>query len=264
VTNGAAPAAEPPMLQSLRRVLTAFSIYVPQIGYCQSLNFIAGLLLLFMDEEKSFWMLHIITHQYLPGLHHRDLEGVNVDQAVLMMCVKESLGKIWQRVNRNLDDPNQLATGTANPDFIVKLPPVTLVTASWFMSIFINALPIESVLRVWDCLFYEGSKILFRVALTIFKLGETQIENVRDPMEILQIVQSLPKSMIDCGALMETCFRRNNGFGHIPQQQIEDRREQVRQIRSHATSGKTGVHADASAAILPSRRRRRLPALTRK
>lgn len=42
------------MIKSLRRVLVAFSLYNPKIGYCQSMNFLAGLLLLFMDEEKTF------------------------------------------------------------------------------------------------------------------------------------------------------------------------------------------------------------------
>lgn len=50
---------ETALIKSLRRVLIAFAHYQPQIGYCQSLNFLAGLLLLFMNEERSFWMLVI-------------------------------------------------------------------------------------------------------------------------------------------------------------------------------------------------------------
>lgn len=66
---------EPPLISSLRRVLVAFSLYNPKIGYCQSMNFLAGMLLLFLDEERAFWMLVIITSRYLPGVHNVNLEG---------------------------------------------------------------------------------------------------------------------------------------------------------------------------------------------
>lgn len=80
---------DPPLIQSLRKVLIAFAHYKPKIGYCQSLNFIAGLLLLFMSEEKSFWMLVILTERIIPNVHLENLEGVHTDQGVLMLCVKE-------------------------------------------------------------------------------------------------------------------------------------------------------------------------------
>lgn len=73
---------ETPILQSLRRVLGAFALYVPRTGYCQSLNFLAGLLLLFMPEERAFWMLYILTHVHFPGTHEVNLEGSSVDQWV--------------------------------------------------------------------------------------------------------------------------------------------------------------------------------------
>jgi hypothetical protein len=81
---------ETPMLQSLRRVLLAFALYVPKIGYCQSLNFLAGLLLLFMDEEKAFWMLYILTQTHLPGTHELNLEGSSVDQWVCFLGLQKN------------------------------------------------------------------------------------------------------------------------------------------------------------------------------
>jgi hypothetical protein len=85
------PTTETPLLSSLRRVLCAFAIHHPRTGYCQSLNFVAGLLLLFLPEEKAFWMLHIITTFYLPGTHEISLEGANVDLWVLMLALKEAV-----------------------------------------------------------------------------------------------------------------------------------------------------------------------------
>lgn len=219
--NGQPATHETPLLHSLRRVLRAFSIHNPRIGYCQSLNFLAGLLLLFMPEEKAFWMLVIITTVYLPGTHEVSLEGANVDLWVLMTSIKESMPTIWTKVTGELD-----GTVTAGN----RLPPITLCTTAWFMSCFIGTLPIESVLRVWDTFFYEGSKTLFRIALAIFKVGETEIKAVSDPMEIFQVVQTIPRRLIDAGQLMDVCFRRRNGFGHLRQDTIEERRRERRKV----------------------------------
>jgi Rab-GTPase-TBC domain len=42
---------------SLRRVLKAYSLYDRDIGYCQGMNFIAGMFLTLMSEEEAFWLL---------------------------------------------------------------------------------------------------------------------------------------------------------------------------------------------------------------
>lgn len=213
---------ETPILQSLRRVLRAFAIYNPRIGYCQSLNFLAGLLLLFMPEEKAFWMLNIITRVYLPGTHEVNLEGANVDLGVLMLSVKETMPSIWAKIGGELDG------STFDPKVSMRLPPITLCTTAWFMSCFIGTLPIETTLRVWDSFFYEGSKTLFRIALTIFKLGEQEIKAVSDPMEIFQVVQTIPRRLIDASTVLDTCFKKRGGFAGLSQEKIESRRAERR------------------------------------
>ncbi|KAJ9632275.1 hypothetical protein H2203_000679 [Taxawa tesnikishii (nom. ined.)] len=205
--GGGADQVETPIVRALRRVLQAFAVHNPSIGYCQSLNFIAGLLLLFLDEdeEKTFILLNVVTAEHLPGTHGVALEGANIDIAVLMTSIKETLPSIWCKLD---DKPASSVMGGPAP-----LPTVSLATTAWFMSLFVGTLPIECVLRVWDCLFFEGSKTLFRVALAIFKAGEAQIKAVNDPMEIFQVVQTMPRGMVDANALMECCFKRRNGFG---------------------------------------------------
>ncbi|MCJ1252852.1 hypothetical protein MMC24_000658 [Lignoscripta atroalba] len=221
---------EAPLLHSLRHVLYAFALHHPRIGYCQSLNFITGLLLLFLSEEKAFWMLHIITKSYLPGTHETSLEGANVDLWLLMLALKEAIPGIWAKVGGDISAS------------AARLPPVSLCTTSWFMSLFIGTLPIESVLRVWDVLFYEGSRTLFRVAIAIFKLGEMEIKSISDPMEVFQVVQGLPRGMLDVGRLMEVAFRR----GGITQVWVERKRRERREwyakerVRLGTISGNEG------------------------
>ena len=221
------PSPETPLLSSLRRVLRAFAVYCPRIGYCQSLNFITGLLLLFLPEEKTFWMLRIITTDYLPGTHDMSLEGANVDLWVLMSALKDHVPGLWPKIG-NGDD-----IGGRHD---VRLPPISLCTTSWFMSLFIGTLPIESVLRVWDVLFYEGSRTIFRTAIAVFKLGEDRIKAMSDPMEIFQVVQALPRGMLDVGSLMTVVYRRNG----VSQEWVDKRRKERRKWYAQ-TRAKSGI-----------------------
>ncbi|KAK7420969.1 hypothetical protein QQX98_002536 [Neonectria punicea] len=233
---------EPPIITSLRRVLHAFSVYNPRIGYCQSLNFLAGLLLLFVEtEEQCFWLLNVITRIYLPGTHETSLEGSKVDLGVLMTELRDTMPGIWDKVGGDLEaEPNSRPPTSKSIRLprarrrdlsrlsTDRLPPITLCLTSWFMSCFIGTLPIETTLRVWDVFFYEGSKTLFRISLAVFKLGESEIKSVSDPMEMFGVVQGMPRKLIDANGLMDACFKRRNGFGHLSQDQIDVRRQERR------------------------------------
>ncbi|CAK7564985.1 MAG: hypothetical protein SEPTF4163_002891 [Sporothrix epigloea] len=255
---------EPKIVSRLRRVLLAFSIYNPRIGYCQSLNFLAGMLLIFVEtEEHCFWLLNVITRIFLPGTHELSLEGSKVDLSVLMAAMQESLPGVWTKIAGELEDGGTAGhsqgvnRGTVKQNAIGRkmklpkaginkptdaaasgdrLPPITLCMTAWFMSCFIGTLPIETTLRVWDIFFYEGSKTLFRVALAIFKLGESEIRAVTDPMEMFGVVQSLPRRLLDANMLMDATFRRRNGFGHLSQETVEEkrreRREAIKEVRN--------------------------------
>lgn len=50
---------------ALRRVLRAYSYYDPEVGYCQGMNFIAGMFLTLMSEEEAFWLLVGELHRCL-------------------------------------------------------------------------------------------------------------------------------------------------------------------------------------------------------
>lgn len=240
---------EPEMIGSLRRVLVAFALYQPSIGYCQSLNFITGLLLLFMSEERSFWMLVLITGRLLPGLHEMNLEGVNVSQGVLMLGLKEYVPSMFKRIMDISFDQEADLNGGDGIEFLRRIPPVMLTTSSWFMSVFVGSLPIETTLRVWDCLFYEDSVFIFKIGLSLFKLIEAQIPQSTslsncsdiDEMEIFTLIQNYPKTLIDPSVLFDVIFASRNQFNGLSQQDIIRCRNFVTEKRQTASKNKTGM-----------------------
>lgn len=227
----------------LRRVLVAFAHYQPQIGYCQSLNFLAGLLLLFMSEEHAFWLLVILTERIIPKVHLANLEGVHTDQGVLMLCIKEYIPQLWAILGKNFDGET-----LSEDKILARLPPVTLVTSLWFMSVFVGVLPIESTLRVWDILWYEGLKTIFRISLTICKLclehpdfeGPLAARGANGPaaemeqIELFQFMQNFPKTITDPTILIDNCFKKigGYGFGSLSQDEINKCRDFVAKQRA--------------------------------
>ncbi|CAI9636275.1 gtpase-activating protein gyp3 [Alternaria burnsii] len=231
---------EPALIQDLREVLSCFALNNPNIGYCQSLNFIAGLLLLFLkqDKEKVFILLTIITQNHLPGAHARSLANTEVN--VLMMLIKDYLPKVWASIN-DTDLINSGAGSNAHPNSkFQRQPTVALSCTSWFMSIFVGVLPIETVLRVWDAFLYEGPRALYRYALAIFKLGEPEIRKYRPgDGEIFMAVQTLPRRCLDPNILHDLAFVKK-GFGNLSQNVIDQKRMFWRDqnIIAHQTSVK--------------------------
>ncbi|KAH6616661.1 rab-GTPase-TBC domain-containing protein, partial [Boeremia exigua] len=215
---------EPALIQDLREVLSCFALNNPSIGYCQSLNFIAGLLLLFLkqDKEKCFIILSIITQNHLPGAHARSLANTEVN--VLMMLIKDYLPKVWASIN-DTDLINSGAGSNAHPNSkFQRQPTVALSCTSWFMSLFVGVLPIETVLRIWDAFLYEGPRALYRYALAIFKLGEPEIKKYRPgDGELFMLVQNLPRTCIDPNILHDFAFVKK-GFGSLSQAVIDQKR----------------------------------------
>jgi len=216
---------EPHIVQDLREVLQCFALNNPHIGYCQSLNFIAGLLLLFMkqDVEKVFILLTIITQYHLPGAHARNLANTEVN--VLMMLIKDYLPKVWASIN-DTDLINNGLGSHVHPDSkFQRQPTVALSCTSWFMSLFVGVLPIEVVLRVWDAFLYEGPRALFRYALAIFEHGEPEIRKfLPGDGELFMTVQNLPRTCLDPNILHDIAFVKR-GFGSLSQDVIDQKRQ---------------------------------------
>lgn len=74
----------------LQRILTAFAITHPRIGYCQSLNFlVASFMCLYMREEDCYYMTCALVDNVLPPDYYTQrLLGMHVDQRIILRLVK--------------------------------------------------------------------------------------------------------------------------------------------------------------------------------
>lgn len=85
---------------NLYNVLTAYAHHNEEIGYCQGLNYIAGLILLVTkDEEHTFWLLKILIENIVPSYHSNTMKGLIVDIAVLEKLLQIRVPEIMDRLN---------------------------------------------------------------------------------------------------------------------------------------------------------------------
>eukprot|EP01018_Ginkgo_biloba_P009564 Gb_37890 [translate_table: standard] len=197
------PALDEDGRNALRRLLTAYARHNPSVGYCQAMNFFAGLLLLLMSEENAFWTLTCIMDDYFDGYYSEEMVEAQVDQLVFEELVRGCFPKLVAHLD-NLGVQ------------------VSLVTGPWFLSIFVNVLPWESVLRVWDVLLYEGNRtMLFRTALALMDLHGPALLTTKDAGDLVALLQSLAGSTFDSSQLVLTAC---TGYQAVDESRLQELR----------------------------------------
>ncbi|XP_068602145.1 growth hormone-regulated TBC protein 1-A-like isoform X2 [Brachionichthys hirsutus] len=212
--------AEPSLQRALYNVLLAYGHHNKAVGYCQGMNFIAGyLIIITRDDQKSFWLMDALLSRILPDYYSPAMLGLKTDQGVLGQLVKAKAPAVGQ--------------------LMAQFPGVwTLVASRWFICLYVDVLPIETVLRVWDCLFYEGSKVLFRVALTLVVRHQPEILRARSLPDVCACFKQITSGAftLDCHTFMQKIFTEP---GSLSMTTIDKMRDKCRQQILEEESGQS-------------------------
>ncbi|XP_042312683.1 TBC1 domain family member 8 isoform X2 [Sceloporus undulatus] len=155
-------------IAALRRVLTAYAHRNPKIGYCQSMNILTSVLLLYAKEEEAFWLLVAVCERMLPDYFNHRVIGAQVDQSVFEELIKERLPELAE----HLKDLSTLAS----------------VSLSWFLTLFLSIMPLESAVNIVDCFFFDGIKAIFQFGLAILEANAVELCNSKDDGHALMIL----------------------------------------------------------------------------
>ncbi|KAI5958574.1 GYP2 [Candida theae] len=157
-------------IESLRKVLTAFSWRNPEVGYCQAMNIVVAALLIYMSEEQAFWSLNVLCDRIVPGYYSKTMYGTLLDQRVFESLVQTTMPVLWEHICKN---DIQLS--------VVSLP--------WFLSLYLSSMPLVYAFRILDIFFMQGPKVLFQVALGILKANGDELLKSEDDGTFISVIK---------------------------------------------------------------------------
>jgi hypothetical protein len=159
--------------QSLFNVLTAYAMYNSEVGYCQGMSGLAGVLLMYMDEEDAFWAMHILLTDPKYAMHGLYKEGFPKLTRFLAHHDK-ILGKFLPKLKKHFDKHGVDAI---------------LYSLKWFFVCFVERVPFNLCLRIWDVHLLDGERVITAMAFTILKLHKRNLLKLNDMDSIVHYIQ---------------------------------------------------------------------------
>ncbi|XP_026198569.1 TBC1 domain family member 9B isoform X1 [Anabas testudineus] len=155
-------------IAALRRVLTAYAHRNPGIGYCQAMNIVTSVLLLYCTEQEAFWLLVALCERMLPDYYNTRVVGALVDQGVFEELTRAFLPLLYEHMQ--------------------ELGVISTISLSWFLTLFLSVMPFDSAVLLVDCFFYEGIKVIFQVALAVLHDNMDALLSCNDEGEAMTIL----------------------------------------------------------------------------
>uniref|UniRef100_A0A8D1UJQ3 Rab-GAP TBC domain-containing protein n=1 Tax=Sus scrofa TaxID=9823 RepID=A0A8D1UJQ3_PIG len=138
------------------------------IRAAQSMNILTSVLLLYAKEEEAFWLLVAVCERMLPDYFNHRVIGAQVDQSVFEELIKEQLPELAE----HMQDLSALAS----------------ISLSWFLTLFLSIMPLESAVNVVDCFFYDGIKAIFQLGLAVLEANAEDLCRSKDDGQALMVL----------------------------------------------------------------------------
>eukprot|EP01084_Bolivina_argentea_P137717 242542_1 len=176
---------------ALYNVLKAFSLYRRDIGYCQGMQAVTALLLMYMTEEEAFWVLASLaddTKYQMDNLWRPSMPAIQLRFYQMERLVSYALPKLSSHFEK------------------CGITSASMYQASqWFITIFLaTEMKFGTITRVWDIYLNEGLKTVFRMGIGFLKYFEKPLLK-SDFEEMLEMFR-IAASKIEPEEYIKVCF----------------------------------------------------------
>ncbi|KAF9071745.1 rab-GTPase-TBC domain-containing protein [Rhodocollybia butyracea] len=143
--------------ENLYNVLKAYSIYDPQVGYCQGLPFVVAILLLNMPDEEAFSLLVRLMQVY-------DLRGHFLPE---MPKLQLRLVRTFQ-FDRLIEE----LLPVLHVHFLRQGIKSSMFCSQWFLTLFSYRFPLDIVFRIYDNCLASGIEAIFGFSIALLHKNE--------------------------------------------------------------------------------------------
>ena len=159
------------ILIKLKNILHAFTVISNNIGYCQGMNFIAGLLLEITnyDEVDTFYLFCYILGN-IRGYFMNQFPLFNYHLYIFEYYFKHFFPKLEKHFQK------------------LELP-LELLVGKWIQTLFIVNLPFEESCRIWDSLFIYGFDFIIPICFSIIHYMENSLLKLKDSSDVMNFLK---------------------------------------------------------------------------
>lgn len=123
-----------------------------------------------MSESQAFFLLSVLCDRLLPGYYSTTMYGTLLDQKVFESLTEKTMPILW--------------------DHLVKSDvQLSVVSLPWFLSLYINSMPLIFAFRVLDVFFLEGPKVLFQIGLAILRINGEELLDASDDGSFISVLK---------------------------------------------------------------------------
>ncbi|CAM9381807.1 unnamed protein product [Chrysoparadoxa australica] len=181
-------------VRMMRRVLRAYAIRNPSVGYCQGLSFLDGILLDVVSEEASFWLLAVMCERIGLEYYTKNMAGTRAAVEALSCVVKRKLPQLHHQMGE---------MGI----------PFELVAMQWVLVHFVNCFPASTALRVIEVSFVHGPQATMAVALAFLRLHEPALIQAASAGDLVEVLAHAKSGMHDANLLLRQAQRELRDHG---------------------------------------------------
>ena len=234
-----------PGVRKLRRVLQAYALTTG--GYLQGQNYLAAQLLVVMgDEAGAFWVLRALCDR----MFGRYFSGPGADS---MEGLKADIGLVTRRLDAEVPEVMAHLREHGMGD-------LTLFCPKWYLCLFVNTLPEEVLLRVWDNVILRAGaweEALFAVTVALLKASAGAVLAAGGLSEIFEAVKGAGEGVWDVSGFLQSCFGEGGGAAGTPEPEPASRKRRSSWGGGVAASSPPGSRGAGGATPASGRKRRR-------
>ncbi|XP_041360005.1 TBC1 domain family member 4-like isoform X2 [Gigantopelta aegis] len=133
----------------LFNLLKAYSLLDEEVGYCQGLSFVVGVLLMHMSEDDAFETMKYLMFRFgLQKQYRPNMMALQVKLYQLTRLIHDHHRELYDHFERHEIAP-------------------TLYAAPWFLTLFASQFPLGFVARCFDMIFIQGIDAVFKISLML-------------------------------------------------------------------------------------------------